>query len=233
MPPDLPQQAPAISVTMAVRVCGARIPRTRQWTSCRCNPLSTATPGALALTARLVDSWQPARALWVELHRTPDIVSAPPGGACDCVVTAANEKLIGAELSYFPRGGPCPVPPPPGVSNAWGGMEAGSGMLYPTQCVDGRVHQEGGPALRAACAVVPEQAAGVRCPVGTAVLTQATGRLASVYRFVLHTVAPFRSDDRWEPRLMSSFISTILMNVSVEHCLVCIGILVRFECRSR
>jgi O-acetyl-ADP-ribose deacetylase (regulator of RNase III) len=136
------------------------------------------------------------------------MVSFPPGGACDCVVTAANEKLIGTELSYFPRGGPCPEPPPTGVSNSWGGMEAGSGMLYPTQCVDGRVHQEGGPALRAACAAVPEQAAGVRCPVGSAALTQATGRLTSVYRFVLHAVAPYRSDERWEPRLLASFVCT-------------------------
>ena len=203
-----------MQLTMAARVRGAGLgPRVRQWTPRSCRPLSTSGPAAAALTARLVGSWQPARALRVELHRTPDIASAPPGGACDCVVTAANEKLVGAELSYFPRGGPCPEPPPPGVSNAWGGMEAGSGMLYPTQCVDGRVHQEGGPGLRAACAAVPEQAAGVRCPVGTAVLTQATGRLASVYRFVLHAVAPFRSDGRWEPRLLSSFIRTTPVNI--------------------
>ena len=81
-------------------------------------------------------------------------------------------------------------------------------MLYPTQCVDGRVHQEGGAALRDACAALPEQSPGVRCPAGSAALTHATGNLASVYRFVLHAVAPFRSDERWEPRLLASFIRT-------------------------
>lgn len=162
-----------------------------------------------------VGSWTPARSLFVELHRTPDMVALPPGGSCDCIITPANEQLIGTQLSYFPTGGPCPEPPPKGVSNSWGGMEAGSGMLYPTQCVDGRVHAEGGAELRAACVALPVQElpsrdfrSGVRCPVGSAALTPATGRLTESYRFVLHTVAPFRSDERWEPRLLSSFIRT-------------------------
>jgi hypothetical protein len=185
---------------------------------CRCSSASAsqrpaggaATAAAAPAGATLVDSWQPARQLRVELHRTPDMVSAPPGGACDCVITAANEKLIGTALSYFPRGGPCPEPPPPGVSNSWGGMEAGSGMLYPTQSVDGRVHQEGGAELRAACAALPEQppSSGVRCPPGSAALTPAFGNLLPSYRFVLHAVAPFRSDERWEPRLTASFVRT-------------------------
>ena len=128
--------------------------------------------------------WQPAHQLWLELYATPDIVASPPGGACDCLINPANETLVGTQLAYFPRGGPCPEPPPEGVSNAWGGMEAGANMLYPAQSVDGRVHAAGGAALREALLALPE-AGGERCPVGSAVLTEAHGELRDNYRFIL------------------------------------------------
>ena len=128
--------------------------------------------------------WQPARQLWLELCTTPDIVASPPGGPCDCLINPANEKLVGTQLAYFPRGGPCPPPPPEGVSNAWGGMEAGANMLYPAQSVDGRVHAAGGAVLREALLALPSTR-GERCPVGSAVLTEAHGELRDSYRFIL------------------------------------------------
>ena len=128
--------------------------------------------------------WQPAQQLRLELFTTPDIVASPPGGACDCLINPANETLVGTQLAYFPRGGPCPEPPPEGVSNAWGGMEAGANMLYPAQSVDGRVHAAGGAALREALLALPK-AGGERCPVGSAVLTEAHGELRDSYRFIL------------------------------------------------
>ena len=55
----------------------------------------------------------------------------------------ANEFLCGTSLAYFPVGGPVPSMPPPGLTNSgWGGMEAGSGLLYSTQ-----VPREGGSLL--------------------------------------------------------------------------------------
>merc|ERR1719319_1527741 len=64
-------------------------------------------------------------------------------------INPANRSLAGAALPYFPRGGPVPRPPPPGVqSSQWGGMEAGPGMLYPAQVCDGVVHSLGGRHLR-------------------------------------------------------------------------------------
>ena len=56
----------------------------------------------------------------------------PPKDALRALVNPANTQLVGTRLPYFPRGGPLPVLPPPElrVSSGWGGMDAGSGMLY-------------------------------------------------------------------------------------------------------
>ena len=64
------------------------------------------------------------------------------GGYVSALINPANRSLSGTALPYFPRGGPVPRPPPPGLSNSlqgWGGMEAGPNMLYPSQVCDGVV----------------------------------------------------------------------------------------------
>jgi O-acetyl-ADP-ribose deacetylase (regulator of RNase III) len=69
-------------------------------------------------------------------------------------------------------------------------MEAGSGMLYPTQAVDGVVHRLGGAALRQALADAAPELGGVRCDVGAAVITPAVGALTE-FDLIAHTPPPF------------------------------------------
>jgi len=135
---------------------------------------------------------------------TKDVVTSPPGGFCNVLVNPGNEKLVGTRLPYFPRGGPVPEDPvdtrarterdwlPPGFVTQWGGMEVGAKLVYPIQTVDGMVSMLGGWGLRRACQALPEQApGGIRCPVGEAVVTPATGRLGEYFRHIVHTVPPF------------------------------------------
>jgi O-acetyl-ADP-ribose deacetylase (regulator of RNase III) len=151
----------------------------------------------------LVRQWKArARDRAVEVWRTRDIVSSPPGtnqvrrrGVA--LINPANEGLTGcANFPYFPKGGPVP----PGATHngklryatSWGGMDAGPGMLYPSQTVDGTVHTLGGEDLARACMRVKEVSPGVRCPIGNAVCTPPGGRrLCELYKAVVHTVPPF------------------------------------------
>ena len=175
--------------------------------------------GSRHASTALLAAWQPSQTIRVEVHRTPDIVGQPPAGKCDCIVVPSNEALEGTQRSYFPVGGPCPEEPPKGVTNFWGGMEAGAGMMYPTQCVDGCVHVAGGPMFRAACAALPEIQPGIRCPVGHALLMPSQGTLRDRYNYICCTVAPFRSHPEWEARLRDSFTNIIycLEQVDKSH----------------
>ena len=69
--------------------------------------------------------------------------AAAAAAASTALIKAANSALVGTARAYFPRGGPVPPPPPPGLqhsSSGWGGLDAGTGMLYPAQVVDGLTH---------------------------------------------------------------------------------------------
>ena len=119
------------------------------------------------------------------------------------LVNPTNEELIGTALPYFPMAGP---PPKELLTTGWGGASAGSGMLYAVQSVDGIVNLHGGPALREACRKMPiqetEELIGgggnrsggvgwVRCPVGSAVITEAFGHaIMRHYNFIIHSVPP-------------------------------------------
>ena len=112
------------------------------------------------------------------------------------LINPANAGLLGTRLAYFPKGGPVPRPPPSSVgTNSWGGMEAGAGMLYPSQVVDGVVTALGGRALRAQLDAIPEDGVDevgqpMRCAVGEAVVTTQRVRLAA-FDTIAHTVPPF------------------------------------------
>lgn len=130
------------------------------------------------------------------------------------IVNSANEQLVGPQRTYFPIGGPCP--PDLGdsrmASGSWGGMEAGSNMLYPIQVVDGVIAAAGGTELRRLCAELPVLDPGsdnARCNVGGAVVTKACGALAASFGHVIHCVTPFRSDERWRPLLASTYTSVL------------------------
>ena len=177
------------------------------------------------------------------LHVTVDIVGPSRGraGPIPCVVTSpwgespppetasarralinpANTQLVGTSLPYFPRGGPLPPPPPPGlrVSSGWGGMEAGSSMLYPSQAVDGLTHLHAGPELRVALATTQRNARGQRCAVGCAVVTPAFK--LKHFDLIAHTPTPFWctptdqiAHAQWREQLISCYLSSVLAVLS-------------------
>ena len=136
-------------------------------------------------------------------------------GNLAALINPANRSLCGTSLPYFPRGGPVPRPPPPGLSNSlqgWGGMEAGPNMLYPSQVCDGLIHSLGGAKLaklleEASARVVSSREPGSAvkylygedphakelCPIGSSVTTTTAqlGQLSSTgYQLIAHTVPP-------------------------------------------
>lgn len=153
----------------------------------------------------------------------------PPKGALRALVNPANTQLAGTSLPYFPRGGPVPVSPPPElrVSSGWGGMEAGSGMLYPSQVVDGLTHMHAGQHLRAALAAIQTNSHGYRCSTGCVVLTPSFA--LKHFDIIAHTPTPFWHDGsdlvkrvRWREELISCYLSSVLAIVNnaplgVEH----------------
>ena len=148
-----------------------------------------------ALSSNAGDRWQ-LGTLAIEVACTPCVVTAPWGAArkgaafapsrpaagtafadaCRALLNPANPSLAGTARPYFPRGGPLPPPPPAGLetsSRGWGGIDAGEGMLYPAQVVDGLVHAHAGSRLRSALTEVQAGEGGVRCAVGGALATPA------------------------------------------------------------
>lgn len=146
------------------------------------------------------------------------------------LINPANDALIGPRRPAFPRGGPVPPQPPPGVDTSfrgWGGMDAGADMLYPAMTVDGLVHLQGGAELRAvlaATAPVLEERTNVeplRCRVGQAVITSGAAGAASrgpsglPFDAIVHTVPPFwprRGDEaereEWAAALLSCYTTS-------------------------
>jgi len=116
------------------------------------------------------------------------------------LVNPSNEELIGTALPYFPMA----APPPRELRNtSWGGASAGNGSFYSAQTVDGIVSLHGGKELREACKRLPVHDVpliggggsswhgSVRCPVGSAVVTNAHGNVITEhFRHIIHTVPP-------------------------------------------
>ncbi|KAK3239501.1 hypothetical protein CYMTET_50575 [Cymbomonas tetramitiformis] len=144
-----------------------------------------------------------------ELWITPDVVAHPPHGFCEVLINPANATLFGTRLPYFPRGGPVPKPPPPGVASQWGGMEAGEHMLYPQQVVDGRVTLLGGSGLRQHLTQLPVGEDNARCAEGDAVFTPAFGDLVPRFKYLVHTVPPFYSNPAWSSLLHQCYLRAL------------------------
>ena len=169
--------------------------RGNMFAPCRLRLAAVCCRGRRALSSNAGDRWQ-LGTLAVEVVCAPCVVTAPWGAArkgaafapsrlaagtafadaCRALLNPANPSLAGTARPYFPRGGPLPPPPPAGLetsSRGWGGIDAGEGMLYPAQVVDGLVHAHAGGRLRAALAEVEAGEGGVRCAVGGALATPA------------------------------------------------------------
>ena len=87
----------------------------------------------------------------IELHLLSSLfnIGQDNPGLSRFLVNSGNEHLLGARLPYFPRGGlsghgPCNIY---GqfqswqTSGGWGGLSAGSDMIYPVQSIDGEVRR--------------------------------------------------------------------------------------------
>jgi O-acetyl-ADP-ribose deacetylase (regulator of RNase III) len=132
------------------------------------------------------------------------------------LINPCNSGLTGCKLfPYFPKGGPLPKQKvestthrdwqPLGYVTQWGGMEVGTGMLYPISVVDGLVHIYGGSKLQTELYWLrqkhrwnkfwsSDQSVNINepCPVGHAVVTSAgSGPLAKHYDHIVHTTPPF------------------------------------------
>ncbi|KAL1498946.1 hypothetical protein AB1Y20_013467 [Prymnesium parvum] len=129
------------------------------------------------------------------------------------LINPSNPSLSGAARAYFPRGGPLPPAPPPGLetsSRGWGGLDAGEGMVFPAAAVDALTHLHAGPQLREALAAVRVAADGRRCPVGAAVLSPPFG-LSAAFERIAHTPPPlWRQGPRSAPSLGACYTSSIL-----------------------
>ena len=145
----------------------------------------------------------------------------PPSSTLRALINPANQLLVGTSLPYFPRGDPLPVPPPPGLgsSSGWGGMDAGSNMVYPAQAVDGVTHLHAGPKLRTALAATRFNSLGQRCRIGSTVLSPAFQ--LTHFDLIAHTPTPFwcPSTDhighmQWRQQLISCYLSSVLAVVN-------------------
>ena len=154
-------------------------------------------------------------------------LSPPPKAALRALINPANRLLVGTALPYFPRGGPLPASPPPGlaVSSGWGGMDAGWSMLYPAQAVDGVTHLHAGTKLRAALTGLKINARGERCGIGCAVLSPSFQ--LKHFDAIAHTPTPFwpsssngSSADSWRQQLIDCYTSSalaIIFNASLDY----------------
>ena len=165
---------------------------------------------------------QNSRICSIEIYQASDIVSrfqtragterALSEHRIDALINPCNPTLSGTQLSYFPVGGPLPKVPPQEISasTSWGGMEAGPGMMYPAQVVDGRVTVEGGDALARQLREIGS------CPVGGAVITDATERLGDIYKYVIHTPTPFfKSSEESHKTLLKCYETSL--HVAGDH----------------
>eukprot|EP00976_Prorocentrum_cordatum_P107326 1194620-Prorocentrum_minimum.AAC.5 len=118
-----------------------------------------------------------------------DIVAFAPGNNCHALINSANEQLSGPRFT-------------PTEANR---RLLGKGLIYPEQVVDGRVSEFGGQHLRVEIEKLPELEPGIRCKVGSAVRTLATGELRHNFAYIIHTVAPFYGQAGWEGQLRSCY----------------------------
>jgi O-acetyl-ADP-ribose deacetylase (regulator of RNase III) len=114
----------------------------------------------------------------------------------DILICPANKYLCGTRYPYFPIGGPVPdiwEKSSSMESSRWGGASAGSMMHYPAQCVDGRVHLEGGAEFQETMKSLIKSRMAQQLHPGESILSIATGQLKSAfhYKYIIHTVPPF------------------------------------------
>lgn len=132
--------------------------------------------------------------LWVAHDIMSPIHSIAPKN--DTLINPGNPSFCGTIFPYFPIGGPLPKET---MTNRWGGMSVGENMKYPSQCIDGLVHQLGGKTLKEKLREARRNF--VRRDHGSeenfdfsglSLLTTATEKLRSICQldYVIHTAVP-------------------------------------------
>lgn len=161
----------------------------------------------------------------LEVWNTTCIVTNFGKVSCSALINPANPDLTGVrQFPYFPRGGPVPkIKPrsmhadwqPLGYVTSWGGMEVGSGMLYPVSVVDGLVHNIGGTKLALECKFIQTLKGG--CPTGQAVVTtQGSDSLIRMYPRIIHTSPPFYNDVDSFQSLKQCYSSSLTLAFSFD-----------------
>lgn len=110
----------------------------------------------------------------VELHLSPDIVAFPPRPQCAYLLYGANQDLCGPRFT-------------PSEANR---RLKGVGLIYPEQCVDGAVTEQGGSELRSLLQDIAIKPSGARLDPGDVVQTPAAGQLRLSFRSLLHACPP-------------------------------------------
>ena len=145
----------------------------------------------------------------VEVHRTACIVTHPPGGegANAALVVPANERLVGTQFT-----------PEECWSNLHGDPTTGRWdkdfAVYPHQAVDGLVTEFGGPELRRALEELPADCDGVRCAIGSAVMTPSFSELSGMYGALIHAPPPtyrLLQHSDWSEQLQRTYHSAFRM----------------------
>ena len=150
----------------------------------------------------------------VEVWKTNCIVTNfgknQQASGCTTLINPGNPELSGAsKFGYFPRGGPVPSPKSKWETSNWGGMDAGTGMLYPASVVDGLVHQLGGLQLSVQCKAITALKGG--CPIGTSlVTTHGDEKLIEKYEQIVHTSPPFYECNNGPDNLLRSCYQSAL-----------------------
>lgn len=143
------------------------------------------------------------------------------------LVNPSNPQLYGVRnFPYFPRGGPVPSEKPMsmhkdwqplGFVSQWGGMEVGTGMMYPISVIDGLVHLHGGWKLRAECKWKQTMAGnGDACPIGSAVMTTC-GSLHEEYDAIVHTTPPFFKCEHDAEMLLAKCYQSVFETAFVQY----------------
>lgn len=173
---------------------------------------SSVTPKLLAsfsnaLSQRIVE-------VWITTCIVTNFGQNNPFTSRSVLINPANPELSGcSRFTYFPKGGPVPKMKPQsmhrdwqplGYVSSWGGMEVGSGMMYPVSVIDGLVHQLGGSSLALECKYLQTFQGG--CPTGEAVVTsRANDSLKKAYSHIVHTAPPFYQDENSREKLHSCY----------------------------
>ena len=161
-----------------------------------------------------------------EVHLTGCIVSQsirplPSIGnakrAC-ALINPTNKELKGTAASYFAIGKEGETQQQ--GFNSRGGLDIGSGQLYATQVVDGRVCQFGGQSLVRELEKIPAKRENVKCEPGNVVRTLSTEQLTHNFKNIIHTVSPYPTDVDAHNVLQNCYVNALNLASELNYSII-------------